>query len=322
MSSTFLDKRGNDALHVNPNGNLYTGPSDINITTHGSDWYWAVTAVMATATLIFVGLSFTVPRRARVFHYITAAITMTASVAYFSMASNLGYTPIHVEFSRSDHRVSGTYREIFYVRYIDWVITTPLLLLDLLLTAGLPWPTILWTIFLDELMIITGLVGALVASDYKWGYFVFAMVALFGIAWNIMFVARKHAAFIGSDVSRVFLRCGVLTTFLWFIYPIAWGVSEGGNVISPDSEAVFYGVLDILAKPVFGVLLILGHKNIDPARLGLAIRDYDEPNEKASYGGNHGGITGNNGTTGATTTGANTTAGAATTGTHPTTSAV
>jgi len=288
-----IEKRNNNALNVNPNGDLYTGQSDINITTHGSDWYWAVAAVMATATLIFVGLSFTVPRRARVFHYITAAITMTAAIAYFTMASNLGYTPIRVEYVRSNPKVSGLYREIFYVRYIDWVITTPLLLMDLLLTAGLPWPTVLWTIFLDEVMIITGLVGALVASRYKWGYFTFAMVALFAIAWNIMFVARKHASVIGSDVSRVFLMCGVLTTFLWFLYPIAWGLSEGGNVIAPDSEAVFYGILDILAKPVFGAMLIFGHKNIDPARLGLAIRDYDEPmGEKSGYTGNQGGVHG------------------------------
>ena len=47
------------------------------------------------------------------------------------------------------------------------VITTPLLLMDLLLTAGLPWPTILYTILIDEIMIITGLIGALVTSSYK-----------------------------------------------------------------------------------------------------------------------------------------------------------
>lgn len=51
---------------------------------------------------------------------------------------------------------------------------------------------------------------------------------------------------------------------------------EGGNYISPDSEAAFYGVLDVLAKPVFGALLIWGHRNIDPATLGLHIHDYDE----------------------------------------------
>lgn len=56
--------------------------------------------------------------------------------------------------------------------------------------------------------------------------------------------------------------------FLWFLYPIAWGLCEGGNLISPDSEAIFYGILDLLAKPVFGALLIWGHRGIDPARLG------------------------------------------------------
>jgi bacteriorhodopsin len=55
--------------------------------------------------------------------------------------------------------------------------------------------------------------------------------------------------------------------------PVAWGVAEGGNIIAPDSEAVFYGVLDFFAKPVFGALLIWAHKGIDPARLGLAIKD-------------------------------------------------
>lgn len=59
------------------------------------------------------------------------------------------------------------------------------------------------------------------------------------------------------------------------LYPIAWGLCEGGNVISPDSEAIFYGILDFLAKPCFGALLIWGHRNIDPATIGMAIRDYD-----------------------------------------------
>jgi len=272
----MIEPRSNDALHANPDVFHYPTGTDIRITTAGSDVYWAITAAMAFATICFIGVSFRVPRSKRVFHYITAAITMTASIAYFTMASNLGYASIIQEFQRSDPVVRGVYREIFYVRYIDWVVTTPLLLLDILLTAGLPWPTILYTIFLDEVMIITGLVGALVASSYKWGYFVFAMVALFGIAYNILLVGAQHAKVLGSDVNRVYWSCGGVTMFLWFLYPIAWGLSEGGNVISSDSEAVFYGVLDVLAKIGFGTLLLWGHRNIDPAILGLHIRDYNE----------------------------------------------
>ena len=77
---------------------------------------------MTVATMIFVGLSFTKPRPHRVFHYITAAITLVAAIAYFTMASNLGWTPITVEFVRHNPKVHGIAREIFYVRYIDWCV--------------------------------------------------------------------------------------------------------------------------------------------------------------------------------------------------------
>jgi bacteriorhodopsin len=140
---------------------------------------------MFVATITFAGLSFTKPRSHRIFHYITAAITMVAAIAYFTMGADLGETGIKPEFIRPNNPlVAGNLREIFYVRYIDWyvyspqsmktrlisifrVITTPLLLLDLLLTAGMPWPTILYTLLIDEIMVITGLVGALVTSSYK-----------------------------------------------------------------------------------------------------------------------------------------------------------
>ncbi|KAI4157855.1 MAG: hypothetical protein L6R39_000584 [Caloplaca ligustica] len=288
---------GNGALaangHPDPGHGVNGQTSAIGITTHGSDWYWAVTAVMTVATFAFIGLSFTRPRSHRIFHYITAAITMVAAIAYFTMASDLGQTPIPVEFVRSNSKVSGTAtnqnREIFYVRYIDWTITTPLLLLDLLLTAGMPWPTVLYTILIDEIMVITGLVGALVQSTYKFGYFAFGCVAFLWVAYTVTVTARKYASALGNDILRTYTICGVWTIFLWFLYPIAWGLSEGGNVIAPDSEAVFYGVLDIMAKPVFGALLLWGHRNIEPSRVGLHIRDYTE---QPSHLGDHAGVHG------------------------------
>lgn len=90
--------------------------------------------------------------------------------------------------------------------------------------------------------------------------------------------------------------------FLWTLYPIAWGLCEGGNLIAPDSEAVFYGILDLMAKPVFGTLLLFGHRNIDPARLGLHIRDYDEdPSITAGTKGHNEKIGTNGHSNGATT---------------------
>lgn len=80
------------------------------------------------------------------------------------MASNLGGTPVRVEFNGDRE---GLTRAIWYVRYIDWVITTPFLLLELVLATGLPLSDVIALIFFDEVMIITGLVGSLVVSAYK-----------------------------------------------------------------------------------------------------------------------------------------------------------
>lgn len=128
---------------------------------------------MTVAGFVFAAMSYRVERRNRLFHYITSGVVFVAAIAYFTMGANLGFTPIEVEFRRSDPVVRGTYRAVYYARYVDWFITTPLLLMDLLLTAGMPWPTILWVILVDEIMIVTGLMGALIQSIYKWPFFVF-----------------------------------------------------------------------------------------------------------------------------------------------------
>ena len=72
---------------------------------------------------------------------------------------------------------------------------------------------------------------------------------------------------------------------------------------------MFYGVLDVLAKPVFGALLLWGHRGIDPKRLGILIRDWDDPivahhgEKNGAVMGERGGVSDANGSR-ATTSGA------------------
>ncbi|KAK0628384.1 FDD123 protein [Bombardia bombarda] len=291
---------GNQALSTNADVSQH---ANLEITTHGSNWLFAVCAVMGTATLVFLGLAFTRPSSHRHFHYITAGITFVACIAYFAMGSNLGQTPIAVEFVRpfSSHVGAAGTREIFYVRYIDWFITTPLLLLDLLLTAGLPRSTILCTIFADLIMVVCGLVGALVRTRYKWGFWTFGTASFLFVVWQLLWDGRRHAAAHGGAIQKTYLSAGVLLIFVWFLYPVAWGLCEGGNVLHPDSEAIFYGVLDIVSKVGFGAVLLWGHRGIDPADLGLHVR---EPGgfkgkgvmtEQHQHGDHHGMMEDNNG---------------------------
>jgi len=106
---------------------------------------------------------------------------------------------------------------------------------------------------------------------------------------QVLVAGRFYASKIGADITRNYTICAVYLISLWFLYPIAWGVSEGGNVIAPDSEAIFYGILDILTKPVFAALLLWVQRNLDFARLGLNVRPPGEteaePGEKREVSG-------------------------------------
>ena len=90
------------------------------------------------------------------------------------MASDLGFVPLQVL------QGGPGARQFWYVRYIDWIITTPLILTELLLTAGLPMNIILSSIFADEMMIICGLIGGLVSSEYKWSFMHLVVLQCFG----------------------------------------------------------------------------------------------------------------------------------------------
>ena len=60
----------------------------------------------------------------KVYYYCNVFVCGLATMAYFAMLSGQGWTA-----------VAGC-RQFFYARYVDWSITTPLLLLDLGLIAG------------------------------------------------------------------------------------------------------------------------------------------------------------------------------------------
>ena len=80
------------------------------------------------------------------------------------------------------------------------------------------------------------------------GFFTFGGAAFFFVAYTIVFEGRAYARTLGADIFRTYNIIGAWTILIWLVYPIAWGVCEGGNVIPPDSEAIMYGILDLMSK--------------------------------------------------------------------------
>lgn len=109
------------------------------------------------------------------------------------------------------------------------------------------------------------------------------LVTYIYIVYELLFNVRNHATSHGSDIRKAYLFPAALESLIWLIYPIAWGVCEGGNVIAPDSEAVFYGILDIATIICIPALLLFSLRDIDLARIVPSGPRAGVPVEKAAH---------------------------------------
>lgn len=241
-----------------------------NITRNGSNWLWAVMALHAFLFLVVLALTIMTKHRQRVLHYIALGLLLLPTISYYTMASNLGSTAIPVQF-REDG-IPGRTRQIFWVRWVESFITMALAAIAVLLITGIGWVTIIFTVAWVWLFTVMHLVGALTRTSYKWGYFAFGVLAYLMIAYQLMVVARPWAS--RFDTKKWWFPLSAYLLFLWLLYPVAWGFSEGGNRISMNREQIFYGILDILSKGVFALALVFVARTLDFKRLGLWMHDY------------------------------------------------
>merc|ERR1711900_61635 len=115
-------------------------------------------------------------------HVITALITTFASISYFAMATGDGNSFAHIVVKEAHKHTPDTvehiFRQVFWARYVDWALTTPLLLLDLAFLAGMNGANITVTIVADLIMVLLGLFAAFGRTDgQKWGYYTIACIA-------------------------------------------------------------------------------------------------------------------------------------------------
>ena len=85
----------------------------------------------------------------------------------------------------------------------------------------------------------------------------YGAIAVAGITYQLAFTGYRLASARGRTASRGYLLCSAIMMILWTGYAICWGLAEGGNAIGPAEEGIFYGLLDLLATPVFGALTAL-----------------------------------------------------------------
>jgi len=208
---------------------------------------WIIGIIMTAGLFAFSIRAFPLRKEARLFYYSFVIITLVGALSHFSMASGLG------TLRQGDHIV-------FFMRSIDWIITTPLLLLNMALIAlpRVPERTQLIVVLLgaDIFIIITGSIGTFILSDDRWGWFGASTVG-FVIMFYMIAQFMREARLRGSEVARVYSILSKWIIALWVCYPVVLILgNEGIGIISPFTETVLLGILDICAKIGSGYILL------------------------------------------------------------------
>jgi bacteriorhodopsin len=242
----------------------------------GQTTLWVVFALMVLSSAIFAGLSWRVAVSRRVYHVLTTLITIIGSLSYFAMATGHGvsfhHTRIHHHFDNTGKDMyTDLYRQVFWARYIDWALTTPLILLNLGVLSGLSGAYILMAIAADLIMTLTGLFAAFGndGTPQKWGWYAIALISYLVVLWHYGLNGRSHASAKGSKVSSFYTSIAAYTFIIWTVYPIIWAVGSGARKMSINAEVITYAVLDVLAKAGFGAWLLTTQAKLPESNVEL-----------------------------------------------------
>merc|ERR1712070_429769 len=167
--------------------------------TPGKIGLWIAFACMAVPAIIFYGMAKSKPVGQRKYEYLSFTINCIASLAYLTMAVGYGATDVNGQ-------------QFFYARYVDWTLTTPLMLLDLILLghgAKAQVETICHVLAIDALMIIGGLIGALQGA---W------LTAIFWCGYPIAWVLHEGTSIISLDTAVIiYLILDTISKSVWGI---------------------------------------------------------------------------------------------------------
>ncbi|CCD22892.1 opsin family protein NDAI_0A07380 [Naumovozyma dairenensis CBS 421] len=187
---TELYKRaGNEAIKLNPP----TG-SDFHLTARGSDWLWAAFCLFLFSAMLLIVLMFRKPINERLFYYTAIAPCAFMAIAYFTMASDLGSTPIRAKY---DHVKTSTqkehpgYRQVFYSRFIGWFLALPWPIIQASLFGKTPLWQIAFNVCMTEFFVVCFLIASLVHSTYKWGYYSFGIAASIVVMISVMTTTKN-----------------------------------------------------------------------------------------------------------------------------------
>lgn len=200
------------------------------------------------AVLMFAGTGlylwlFSRERGGVALYVVPAAITTIAGIAYAVMGlSELG--------------VVGDV--VLEARYLDWVLTTPLIVFTLATIAGATTATTYRAMAADALMIVLGYVASVTTGPLKWTLFLASSGAFALLLYYLVTALTAAAGDRPPAVEAMFIGLRDLTVFLWVVFPLLWLVGPSGfGLLTHSDHAFLLGFMDLVAKAGFNLIIAL-----------------------------------------------------------------
>ena len=213
------------------------------------------TAVMLGAFVYFLTQIKSVSKQYQSGVAVSAVVVGIAGYHYFRMWSDWGH---------------GVVNEGY--RYADWLITVPLLVIELLIVLGVTADRrkkLMTTLVpATVLMIGLGYPGETASSDgTKWTFWVLSMLPFLYILSTLSKELKAAGSRETGAVSSAIKSATTILLVTWLVYPIGYlfpVIFEATNEGAETARQLAYTVADITAKGLFGLMIL----NIAKARSG------------------------------------------------------
>ena len=226
-----------------------------------------IASMLFTSIFLWIARDRVLPKY-RLAVMVSATVTSIAAYHYFRMfdSFNEAYGGMHDETSGVPAAVQAFAHYNVGYRYVDWFLTVPLLLVELVAVLGLA--KAVQSSLLKRLvpaaaaMIVLGYPGdtkqdLFGLSNSMWG--LLSTLPFLYIMYVLWVELSKSLSSQSEKVRRIFSGLRLLLIATWGVYPITFilamnstGVPTADEVVSRE---VGYSIADILAKCLFGLII-------------------------------------------------------------------
>ena len=215
----------------------------------GFTFFVGCMAMMAASAFFFLSMN-SFDSKWRTSILVSGLITFIAAVHYWYMR----------DYWAADHDP----RSPIFFRYVDWILTVPLMCVEfyLILKAAGATTKLLWRmITLSTIMLVTGYLGEAVNRESAWLWGLVSGLAYFVIVYDIWIgEAKKLAVAAGGAVESAHNMLAKFVLIGWAIYPLGYmvGTGEGQwySFLAGAAEMdVIYNIGDAINKIGFGLVV-------------------------------------------------------------------